>query len=108
MENIGFKTEIWNRLIMSKGDVSCEVKPKNSLNRRWIAIYKIDKEEYQFRYFDFEISKKNLENDWDWSEEEEISTEIFVKDEKELLIILEKEKININNFDYPWNNDYPY
>ena len=108
MENIGFKTEIWNRLLVSKGEVSCEVKPKNSSNRRWIAIYKIENDRHEFRYFDFEIGKSILENDWDWFEDDEISTEIFVKDEKELLIILEKDKINIIDFDYPWNNDYPY
>lgn len=103
-----FKPDIWCRLIDSKSHIATEVEPKTKQNRKWIAIYPTDKEDYKYRIFEIELPAKIIEQELDWFDDDEITKEYYVKNELELILQLQSLKINPSDFVLPYSCEYPY
>ncbi|WP_129020206.1 hypothetical protein [Edaphocola flava] len=111
MENeIKFSMKVWNTLNMTKGCIATEVKPIKDENRKWIAIYPLDEGDNRgrYKYFEIELSRKIIDNDLDWFDQDEIKEEIFIHSLSELNTLLETKNLNPLSFDVPWKFNYPY
>jgi len=99
--------KIWNSLLTGN-HIAQEIDSNNDLNRKWIAIYQSDNERYTYRVFFIELPKEILDNDYDWSEEDEISEELYFKTDDELFSYLKASGIDASKFTSSWKCEYPY
>jgi|SRR5690606_1126015 len=103
----GISPKVWNSLLTGN-HIAQEIDSNNKLNRKWIAIYQSDDEKYMYRVFFIELPKEILDNDYDWSEDEEVSEELYFKTEDELFFYLNNNEIDCSKFTYSWKCEYPY
>lgn len=110
-ERILFPLKVWNTLNMSRGCIAAEVKAKNpQKNRKWASIYPLDKGDVRgsYRYFEVELAREIIEKDLDWFQDDEITTEIFVRSLDELYQLLELKELSPLIFDVPWKSNFPH
>jgi len=103
----GINPKIWNSLLTGN-NIAQEIDSIDKLNRKWVAIYQSDNKKYMYRVFLIELPKEILDNNYDWSEDEEISEELYFKNEDELFLYLKNEEIDCGKFTSPWKCEYPY
>ena len=103
-----FKKEIENRLINSKKNIVGLIDPQSELNLKWVCIYPINKNSYQFKILVLELPKLYIEEDMDWFEDDEIREEYYFENYDELMIFLYEKGYKPEIFSYPWDTNYPY
>lgn len=103
-----FDPKVWNRLIYSKAHIATEIRAENVDNRKWVAIYPSDLEDYLFKIFEIELPKEIIENELDWFDDDEIKYKRYVKSEAELFYWLTEMDIKQSAFTTPWACQYPY
>lgn len=104
-----FKKSIWNSLYYSGDPISAELEASASNLRHWIAIYKIKEADFidnKYTVLEFELDK-DLVDEYFGDEDKQNQKRYYVKDEDELIALLNKLEVPLNLFTHPWKCDYP-
>ena len=108
-----FKEKMRNRLIYNKSEIAIELESSSEGLRRWIAIYPrfedpVDQSipDHAFSILDFELSK-DLVDEYFGEEDKVNQKRRYVNNEEELYSALALMGVNPEDFDAPWNCDYP-
>jgi hypothetical protein len=103
-----FKKDIENRFRYAKKCIVARITPKHTENYKWVSIYPPESENEKYTVLELEMPKYLIDEDWDWASEDEIRQEYEFDNYDDLMIFLFENNFKPENFDYPWNTDFPY